>query len=167
MICNETYRMNSCAITISALTLVYFMLVILVRRDIVVLIQIPYATLRVHQGPSTACNSYSNRHTFCTILPRIENVLLTITLPQAQLLICKDKMFVIVSENVYGGKEGTICSCHWNFTEFSILLPIMPLWGLNSYLFEIQWELEERVKHKICEIHFLGNVFISKRQFVN
>lgn len=92
MICNETYRMNSCAITISALTLVYFMLVILVRRDIVVLIQIPYATLRVHQGPSTACNSYSNRHTICTILPRIENVLLTITLPQAQLLICKDKM---------------------------------------------------------------------------
>lgn len=43
--------MNSCVITILALTLVYLLLVILVRRDIVVLTQILYATLRVHQGP--------------------------------------------------------------------------------------------------------------------
>lgn len=38
-------------ITILALTLVYLLLVILVRRDIVVLTQILHATLHVHQGP--------------------------------------------------------------------------------------------------------------------
>lgn len=42
--------------------------------------------------PQTACNSYSNRHTFCTILTKIESVLWIITLSQAQLLICKEKM---------------------------------------------------------------------------